>query len=65
MLANDVVDLAVLLGEGNTEVAFDEVAEVDEILFGEGFIEAVTGGEVGANGFTGAPLGRKRITRYS
>ena len=49
MLADDVVDLAVLLGEGDAEIAAQQVAHVDQVLLGHRAVEAVLGLEVGTD----------------
>src|SRR5690606_21269817 len=65
VLADDVIDLAVLLGEGDTEVATQQVAHVDEVLLGDGAVEAVTGLEVGADSLGHGALAGQRIARHA
>ena len=48
MIADDVVHLSILLGEGNAEVALKHIAEENEVLLGNGFIQSVFTFEVGA-----------------
>jgi hypothetical protein len=49
VLADDVVHLAVLLGERDAEVAAQQVAHVDQVLLAQGLVQAVLGLEVGAD----------------
>ena len=64
MLADDVVHLAVFLGEGNAEIAFQDVAHVDQVLIEQGFVETILGFEVGADFGGHRPVIHQRITRH-
>ena len=64
MLADDVVHLAVLLGERDAEITLQHVAHVDEVLIQQWFVETVLGFEVGADLGGDRPVVDQRITGY-
>jgi hypothetical protein len=53
-----------LLGERDPEITFEHVAEVDEVLGNDGFIQAVLFFEIFANFGTDLFFTAQRITRH-
>ena len=63
MLADNIVNLSVLLGKRDAEVTANEIAQINDILFGDRFIEPIFCFDVGTNCCRHRAVVKQRIAR--